>query len=355
MSSSPIASVPLDRVADTTEAAPEHSTQAASNSLVHRPRRLRRTDTLRRMVRETVLTVDDLIYPLFVMEGEGKQQEVPSMPGCFRYSLNLLLTEVKEAWDLGIGAIALFPLVPDSQKDNVGTESYNPEGLIPRAIRAIKQAVPQMTVITDVALDPYSSEGHDGIVEDGQILNDETVAVLVKQALMHAEAGADIVAPSDMMDGRVGAIRQGLDAEGWINVGILAYSAKYASAYYGPFRDALDSAPKFGDKKTYQMDAANAREALKEVALDIAEGADIVMVKPALAYLDIISRIKQHTNLPVAAYNVSGEYAMLKAAAQQGWIDEEKVMLETLTSMKRAGADLILTYFAKAVALALRP
>ncbi|MDJ1185234.1 porphobilinogen synthase [Roseofilum casamattae] len=352
MSSSPISSPPLDRVADTTEAASEHST--ANLPLIHRPRRLRRTDTLRRMVRETMLTVDDLIYPLFVMEGEGKQQEVPSMPGCFRYSLDLLLVEVKEAWDLGIGAIALFPLVPDSQKDNVGTESYNPEGLIPRAIRAIKQAVPQMTVITDVALDPYSSEGHDGIVENGQILNDETVAVLVKQALMHAEAGADIVAPSDMMDGRVGAIRQGLDAEGWINVGILAYSAKYASAYYGPFRDALDSAPKFGDKKTYQMDAANAREALKEVALDIAEGADIVMVKPALAYLDIISRIKQHTNLPVAAYNVSGEYAMLKAAAQQGWIDEEKVMLETLTSMKRAGADLILTYFAKAVALALR-
>lgn len=319
-----------------------------------RPRRLRRTNALRRMVRETVLTVDDLIYPLFVMEGEGQRENIPSMPGCFRYSLDLLLDEVKAARDLGIGAIALFPLIPHHQKDNAGTESYNPDGLIPRAVRAIKQAVPQVLVITDVALDPYSSEGHDGIVKDGQILNDETVAVLVKQSLVQAEAGADFVAPSDMMDGRVGAIRQSLDAEGWINVGILAYSTKYASAYYGPFRDALDSAPKFGDKKTYQMDAANAREALKEVELDIAEGADIVMVKPALAYLDVICRIKHHTNLPVAAYNVSGEYAMVKAAAQQGWIDERTVMLETLTSMKRAGADVILTYFAKDVALMLQ-
>lgn len=321
---------------------------------IHRPRRLRRTATLRRMVREAVLTVDDLIYPVFVMEGEGQREEVPSMPGCFRYSLDLLLDELKTVHDLGIGAIALFPLIPHHQKDNAGTESYNPDGLVPRSIRAIKQAVPKMLVITDVALDPYSSEGHDGIVKDGQILNDETVAVLVKQALVQAEAGADFVAPSDMMDGRVGAIRQALDAEGWINVGILAYSAKYASAYYGPFRDALDSAPKFGDKKTYQMDAANAREALKEVELDIAEGADMVMVKPALAYLDVICRIKQRTNLPVAAYNVSGEYAMVKAAAQQGWIDGETVMLETLTSMKRAGADLILTYFAKEAAIALK-
>lgn len=327
---------------------------AASYPLVQRPRRLRRTGAIRRMVRETVLTVDDLIYPLFVMEGEGLQQEVSSMPGCFRYSLDLLVAEVKTAQELGIGAIALFPLVPDEQKDNAGTESYNSEGLIPRAIRAIKAAAPDMLVITDVALDPYSSAGHDGIVEDGQILNDETVAVLVKQAVMQAEAGADIVAPSDMMDGRVGAIRQGLDAAGWTNVAILAYSAKYASAYYGPFRDALDSAPQFGDKKTYQMDAANANEAVKEVDLDIVEGADIVMVKPALAYMDIICRIKQHTNVPVAAYNVSGEYAMIKAAAEKGWIDEQKVMLETLTSMKRAGADMILTYFAKAVAIALK-
>jgi len=306
------------------------------------------------MVRENSLRVEDLIYPLFVIEGEGHREEVPSMPGCYRYTLDLLLDEVKEAYQLGIGAIALFPLIPYDQKDNAGTESYNPNGLIPRAVRAIKQAVPEILVITDVALDPYSSEGHDGIVQDGMILNDETVAVLEKQALVQAEAGADFVAPSDMMDGRVGAIRKALDAEGWINVGILAYSAKYASAYYGPFRDALDSAPKFGDKKTYQMDAANSREAIKEVDLDVAEGADIVMVKPALAYLDIICQIKQHTNLPVAAYNVSGEYAMIKAAAEQGWIDEKKVILETLTSMKRAGADLILTYFAKVVASILR-
>jgi porphobilinogen synthase len=323
-------------------------------SIAHRPRRLRRTETLRRLVRENHLCVEDLIYPLFVMEGDGQREEIPSMPGCYRYTLDLLLTEIKQADELGIGAIALFPLIPYNQKDNAGTESYNPNGLIPRAIRAIEQNVPNIVIITDIALDPYSSEGHDGIVQDGQILNDETVAVLVKQALTHAEAGADFVAPSDMMDGRVGAIRRALDAEGWINVGILAYSAKYASAYYGPFRDALDSAPKFGDKKTYQMDAANAREAIKEVASDIAEGADIVMVKPALAYLDIIHRIKQQTNLPVAAYNVSGEYAMIKAAAEQGWIDEKKVILETLTSMKRAGADLILTYFAKEVALMLQ-
>jgi porphobilinogen synthase len=300
-------------------------------AVTQRPRRLRRTETLRRMVRENTLRVEDLIYPLFVMEGDGQREAIPSMPGCY-----------------------LFPLIPSAQKDNAGTESYNPDGLIPRVVRAIKQAVPDILIITDVALDPYSSEGHDGIVQDGKILNDETVAVLVKQALVQAEAGADFVAPSDMMDGRIGAIRKALDAEGWINVGILAYSAKYASAYYGPFRDALDSAPKFGDKKTYQMDAANAREAIKEVDLDITEGADIVMVKPALAYLDIICQIKQRTNLPVAAYNVSGEYAMIKAAAEQGWIDEKKVILETLTSMKRAGADLILTYFAKEVALMLR-
>jgi porphobilinogen synthase len=306
------------------------------------------------MVRENILRVKDLIYPVFVMAGEGQREEVPSMPGCYRYTLDLLLDEMREVERLGIGAIALFPLIPGDLKDNAGTESYNPKGLIPRAVRAIKQAVPDLIVITDVALDPYSSEGHDGIVRDGKILNDETVAVLVKQAIAQAEAGADMVAPSDMMDGRIGAIRQALDAEGYVDVGILAYSAKYASAYYGPFRDALDSAPKFGDKKTYQMDAANAREALKEVALDITEGADIVMVKPALAYLDIIHQIRQATNLPVAAYNVSGEYAMIRAAGRMDWIDEKRVILETLTSIKRAGADLILTYFAKEVALMLR-
>ena len=323
--------------------------------LIQRPRRVRRTDALRRMVQETQLTVNDLIYPLFVMEGENQKVEVSSMPGSYRYTLDLLLKEVAEAYELGIPAIALFPLVPEEKKDNAGTESYNPDGLVQRAVRAIKQAVPDIMIVTDVALDPFSTRGHDGIVNDaGEILNDETVEVLVKQSVSQAEAGADIVAPSDMMDGRIGAIRQGLDEAGYTNVSILAYSAKYASAYYGPFRDALESAPKFGDKKTYQMDPANAREAITEVELDIMEGADMVMVKPALAYLDIIQLIRSSTNLPVAAYNVSGEYAMIKAAGEKGWIDEKKVMLETLTSMKRAGADVILTYFAKEVALILR-
>lgn len=322
--------------------------------LTQRPRRLRRTETLRKMVRETILTVDDLIYPMFVMEGESIKIEIASMPGCYRFSLDLLLEEITVVSQLGINAIALFPVIPEEQKDDTGTESYNPEGLVQETVKAIKKAVPEIIMITDVALDPFTTHGHDGLVdENGKIINDQTVEVLVKMALSQAEAGADFVAPSDMMDGRIGAIRQALDAEGYINVGILAYSAKYASAYYGPFRDALDSAPKFGDKKTYQMDAANAKEALKEIELDIAEGADIIMVKPALAYLDIIFQVKTATNLPVAAYNVSGEYAMIKAAAQHGWIDEKKVILETLTSMKRAGADLILTYFAKEVALML--
>ena len=326
----------------------------SNSSLIQRPRRLRRTPALRNMVQETQLTVDDLIYPMFVMEGENQKMEISSMPGCYRYTLDLLLEEIKQVSELGINAVALFPLIPEAKKDETGTESYNPDGLVQKTVKAIKQAVPEILVITDVALDPFSIHGHDGIVDDnGVILNDSTVEVLVKMALSQAEAGTDIVAPSDMMDGRIGAIRQALDAAGYFHVAILAYSAKYVSSYYGPFRDALDSAPKFGDKKTYQMDAANAREALKEVALDIAEGADIVMVKPALAYMDIIYQIKSTTNLPVAAYNVSGEYAMIKAAAQQGWIDEKKVILETLTSMKRAGADLILTYFAKEVALML--
>ena len=323
-------------------------------SLIHRPRRLRRTAALRSMVQENHLTVNDLIYPLFVMEGENKQEEIVSMPGSYRYSLDLLLKEIGEAFGLGIKAIALFPLVPDEKKDNQGTEGSNPDGLVQQTVKAIKKEVPDITIITDVALDPFSTYGHDGIVEDGKILNDETVAVLAKMAVSQAAAGADVVAPSDMMDGRVGAIRQALDEAGYFDVAILAYSAKYASAYYGPFRDALSSAPQFGDKKTYQMDPANAREALKEVALDLAEGADIVMVKPALAYLDIIHLIHRTTQLPVAAYNVSGEYAMIKAAAEKGWIDEKKVVLETLTSMKRAGADLILTYFAKQVALQLQ-
>lgn len=323
-------------------------------NILQRPRRLRRTETLRNMVRETSLTVDDLIYPMFVVSGEGQKVEIPSMPGCYRYSLDLLLKEIAAVSQLGINAIALFPVIPEHQKDETATESYNPEGLVQTAVKAIKKAVPEIIVITDVALDPFTTHGHDGLVDDnGTVLNDSTVEILAKMALSQAQAGADFVAPSDMMDGRVGAIRQALDAQGYINVGILAYSAKYASAYYGPFRDALDSAPKFGDKKTYQMDVGNSQEALKEVELDIAEGADIVMVKPALAYLDIIHQVKQSTNLPVAAYNVSGEYAMIKAAAANDWIDEKKVILESLISMKRAGADLILTYFAKEVALML--
>jgi porphobilinogen synthase len=291
---------------------------------------------------------------MFVTEGEGQKVEIASMPDCYRYSLDLLLKEVQQVYDLGINAIALFPVITEEKKDNLGTESYNSNGLVQRTVKAIKQAVPDIIIMTDVALDPFTSHGHDGLIdEEGNILNDPTVEVLVKMAVSQAAAGASFVAPSDMMDGRVGAIRQALDAAGYIDVGILAYSAKYASAYYGPFRDALDSAPKFGDKKTYQMDPANAREALKEIELDIAEGADMVMVKPALAYLDIIHQVRNATHLPVAAYNVSGEYAMIKAAARMGWIDEKKIILETLTSMKRAGADLILTYFAKEVALML--
>ncbi len=333
---------------------PSINSSDPNDVLRYRPRRLRRTETLRRMVRETTLSVNDLIYPMFVTEGEGQKVEIASMPDCYRYSLDLLLKEIKEVYDLGINAIALFPVVPEELKDDTGTESFNPNGLVQRTVKAIREAVPEIIVMTDVALDPFTNHGHDGLIDDqGNILNDPTVEVLVKMAVSQAAAGASFVAPSDMMDGRVGAIRRALDAEGYIDVGILAYSAKYASAYYGPFRDALDSAPKFGDKKTYQMDAANAREALKEIELDIAEGADMVMVKPALAYLDIIHQVRNATNLPVAAYNVSGEYSMIKAAARMGWIDEKKIILETLTSMKRAGADLILTYFAKEVALML--
>lgn len=322
--------------------------------LTKRPRRLRRNPSIRSLVQETHLSVDDLIYPMFVMEGENQRVEIASMPGCYRYTLDLLLAEIASLYTLGIKAIALFPVVSEAKKDDNGTESYNPQGLVQQTVKAIKQQTPETIVITDVALDPFTTHGHDGIIDDrGTILNDETVEILVKMSISQAEAGCDLVAPSDMMDGRIGAIRQGLDAHGFTDVGILAYSAKYASAYYGPFRDALDSAPKFGDKKTYQMNPANAREALTEIELDIAEGADIVMVKPALAYLDIIHQVKANCNVPVAAYNVSGEYALIKAAAQLGWIDEKKIIMETLLSIKRAGADLILTYFAKEVALIL--
>lgn len=319
--------------------------------LTHRPRRLRRNPSIRSLVRENHLSTDDFIYPMFVMEGENNRVEIPSMPEAYRFTLDLLVKEIEEIYALGIKAIAIFPAVPEEKKDLAGSESFNPEGLAQRAVRAIKAVVPDIIIFTDVALDPFTTHGHDGIIDDnGVILNDQTVEVLVKMSVSQAAAGTDFVSPSDMMDGRIGAIRQGLDEAGFENVGILAYSAKYASAYYGPFRDALGSAPKSGDKKTYQMDSANSREAIKEVYLDIAEGADIVMVKPALAYLDIIAKVKEATNVPVAAYNVSGEYAMVKAAAQLGWIDEKKVMFETLLSMKRAGADIILSYHAKAVA-----
>ncbi|ACY47703.1 porphobilinogen synthase [Rhodothermus marinus] len=331
------------------------TTQSVTLSLIERPRRLRRTEAIRRMVRETRLSVDQLVAPLFVVEGHGVRQEVPSMPGQYRLSIDELVREARELHALGIPAVALFPALDESLKTPDGREAFNPDGLYPRAIRAVKEAVPELLVITDVALDPYSSDGHDGIVRDGRILNDETVEILARMAVVQAQAGADIVAPSDMMDGRVGAIRRALDEAGFTEVAILSYTAKYASAFYGPFRDALDSAPRHRpgvppDKKTYQMDPANAREALRELRLDLEEGADMVMVKPALPYLDVIYRVKQASDVPVAAYHVSGEYAMLKAAALNGWLDEKAAVLEALTAICRAGADVILTYFAKQVA-----
>ena len=299
------------------------------------------------MVAETILTPNDFIVPLFIDEGKGVEKQIASMPGYFRRSLDGTLKEVKELRDLGIRSVLLFVKSKDELKDNTGKEAWNPDGLMQRSIKAIKQAVPGIVLMTDVALDPYSSYGHDGIVENGEIVNDPTVNALVKMSLSHAAAGADWVAPSDMMDGRIGAIRQALEENGYTRTGIMAYSAKYASCFYGPFRDALDSAPGFGDKKTYQMDPANRLEAIKEAVMDVEEGADIVMVKPALPYLDIIREVKNAVHVPVSAYNISGEYALIKAAAKMGWIDEGKAILETLTSIKRAGADLIATYFAK--------
>lgn len=299
------------------------------------------------MVAETVLTPNDFIAPLFIDEGENVAFEIPSMPGYYRRSIDGTLKEVKELWSLGIKSILLFIKAPDEVKDNTGKEAWNPEGLMQRSIKAIKDAVPEIVVMTDVALDPYSSFGHDGIVENGEIVNDPTVEALVKMSLSHAKAGADFVAPSDMMDGRIGAIREALEQNNFTKTGIMAYSAKYASCFYGPFRDALDSAPGFGDKKTYQMDYANRIEAIKEAEIDEQEGADIVMIKPAMAYLDIIREVKNSVSIPVSAYHVSGEYAMIKAAAKLGWINEDKAILESLTSIKRAGADLIATYFAK--------
>ena len=315
-----------------------------------RPRRNRRTESIRRMVRETALTPADLIWPLFVMEGKGEKEPIGSMPECFRLSRDLLVEEAKAAAKVGIPAVALFPALPGEKKDPLARESVNPKGLLQQTVKALKDAVPDLTVITDVAMDPYSSDGHDGIVKDGEIVNDETLVLLAAMALSQAQAGADIVAPSDMMDGRVGFLRSALDEGGYPNVGILAYSAKYCSAFYGPFREALDSAPREGDKKTYQMDPANRREALREVLLDIEEGADIVMVKPAMPYLDVISDVRAATHLPLAAYQVSGEYAMLKAAGQLGWLDARAALLESLLAIKRAGADLILTYAAREVA-----
>ncbi len=315
--------------------------------LQKRNRILRANASIRSMVAETVLTPNDFIVPLFIDEGENVKTEIASMPNYFRYSLDLTVKEVKELYSLGIKSVLLFVKAKDETKDNTGKEAWNPDGLMQRSIKAIKEAVPEMYVMTDVALDPYSSYGHDGIVKDGEIVNDETVEALVKMSISHAAAGADMVAPSDMMDGRIGAIRKGLEENKFTKTGIMAYSAKYASCFYGPFRDALDSAPGFGDKKTYQMDYANRIEAVKEALMDVEEGADIVMVKPGLPYLDIVREVKNAVTVPVSVYNISGEYAMIKAAAEKGWIDENKAILETLTSIKRAGGDLIATYFGK--------
>jgi len=312
---------------------------------VHRMRRLRRNETLRRMVRETALTPDDFIYPLFVQPGEGVREEIPSMPGNYRLSIDKLIEECEEVRSLGIPAVILFG-IPE-KKDSQGSEGVSDEGIIQRAVRAVKESVRDLVVITDVCFCEYTDHGHCGCVIDNDVDNDTTLEWLAKMAVSHARAGADMVAPSDMMDGRVAAIRRALDENGYSHIPIMSYAAKFASAYYGPFRDAADSAPQFGDRRSYQMDPANGNEAIREVELDIEEGADIVMVKPALAYLDIIRRVKDRFGLPVAAYNVSGEFAMIKAAGRLGWIDEDRVMMETLLSIKRAGADLILTYFAK--------
>jgi len=315
-----------------------------------RPRRNRKNEVIRSMVRENIVKPSDFIYPLFI-HNDNYKQEISSMPNCFRHSLTTMLEEITEAVSFGIKSFVLFPKVPDHLKTSYAEESYNPNGIVPTAIKMIKDKFPDVLIVTDVALDPYSSMGHDGVVVNKEIVNDLSIMQLQKQAIMHARAGADIVAPSDMMDGRIGAIRDALDSEGYTSVSILAYTAKYASAYYGPFRDALDSHPGFGDKKSYQQDPANGKEALIEASLDVAEGADMLMVKPGLPYLDVIYRLKTHTNLPIAAYHVSGEYAMLKAAAKQGWLDEKKAVLETMMCFKRAGTDVILSYYAKQVAI----
>ncbi|MCM4167961.1 Delta-aminolevulinic acid dehydratase [Arenibacter antarcticus] len=312
-----------------------------------RNRRLRTNEAIRSLVRETILSPNDFLVPLFVVEGKGVRQEIASMPNYYRFSLDILEKEVKELWAMGLKSVLLFAMIPEHLKDNKGKEALNPKGLMQRAIKTVKNACPEMLVMTDVAFDPYSSYGHDGIVEDGEIVNDDSVEILTGMSLSHAEAGADFVAPSDMMDGRILSIREALEDEGYTNTGIMAYSAKYASAFYGPFRDALDSAPGFGDKKTYQMDYANRFEAIKETEMDIDEGADIVMIKPGLCYLDIVREIKNEVDVPVAVYQVSGEYAMVKAAAEKGWLDHDAVMMEQLVAIKRAGANIIASYFAR--------
>jgi porphobilinogen synthase len=319
---------------------------------LRRNRRLRQNDAIRNLVRETIISPNDFLVPLFIVEGKGIKEEISSMPNYYRYSLDLLQAEVKELWSLGLKSVLLFVKVPDNLKDNNGTEALNKDGLMQRAIKTVKDSCPDMLVMTDVAMDPYSSYGHDGIVSEGIVVNDDTNAILAEMSLSHANAGADFVAPSDMMDGRIFEIRSLLEDEGFHDTGIMSYSAKYASAFYGPFRDALDSAPVDQknvpkDKQTYQMDFANREEAVKETLMDIEEGADIVMIKPGLCYLDIVRDIREAVNVPVAVYQVSGEYAMLKAAAEKGWLDHDAVMLEQLTAIKRAGAIIIASYFAK--------
>jgi porphobilinogen synthase len=321
---------------------------------LRRNRRLRTNESIRSLVRETVITPHDFLVPLFIVEGKGIKEEIPSMPNYFRYSLDLLENEVKDLWKMGLKSVLLFVKVPDKLKDNKGAEALNPNGLMQRAIKTVKNVCPDMLVMTDVALDPYSSYGHDGIVKNGLILNDETADVLAEMSISHAKAGANFVAPSDMMDGRIFSIREALEEEGYLNTGIMSYSAKYASAFYGPFRDALDSAPVDmvdvpKNKKTYQMDYANRLEAIRETEMDIDEGADIVMVKPGLCYLDIVRDIRDAVDVPLAVYQVSGEYAMIKAASEKGWLDHDAVMMEQVTAIKRAGADIIASYFAKDV------
>ncbi|MEM1001843.1 MAG: porphobilinogen synthase [Bacteroidota bacterium] len=321
---------------------------------IRRNRRLRTSEVIRGLVRETIITPNDFLVPLFIVEGSGVKDEIPSMPGYYRYSLDLLKNEIKSLWELGLRSVLLFVKVDDALKDNKGTEALNPEGLMQRAIKTVKETCPGMLVMTDVALDPFSSYGHDGIVENGKIITDAPIEVLAEMSISHAVVGADFVAPSDMMDGRILAIREALDQSNLLDTGIMSYSAKYASAFYGPFRDALDSAPVDiqnvpKDKKTYQMDVANREEAIRETLMDIEEGADIVMVKPGLCYLDIVRDVRNNFDMPVAVYQVSGEYAMLKAAAEKGWLDHDAVMMEQLIAIKRAGADIIASYFAKDV------